>query len=297
MACTTRNIPPTRCGVTENAATAQRRVRGRPTTPRKTTGASPVGGGGPGRRPFLCASDQASPRGTGACHDQPVANAPKRSSGLAAGTLLAVVALSADLFSHTTVPVHIWLLARDASHHLPAGESGSILFIDASRLGTQTPRGTRELPPCGHGPHQQPVPRLAEVSQRHPRPEATHRGAEHPRPAGRVGRAGRIDSRRDSPPLQELRPERAGSTRRARSHSDAAPAPCGRCRRGGTHGPEPAARRPLRQSDPRRPLRRSRRRPRRDAQGPDGKRLQHGEHPAHQRAPRGKTGALPPSLR
>ncbi|MFJ5719008.1 N-6 DNA methylase [Streptomyces sp. NPDC093149] len=61
---------------------------------------------------------------------------------MAAGTLLAVVALSADLFSHTTVPVHIWLLARDASHPLPAGESGSILFIDASRLGTQTPRGT-----------------------------------------------------------------------------------------------------------------------------------------------------------
>lgn len=49
MTCTTRNIPRTPCGVTENAPTALRGVRGRPTAPRKTTGASPVGGGGPGR--------------------------------------------------------------------------------------------------------------------------------------------------------------------------------------------------------------------------------------------------------
>ncbi|MFF8725357.1 N-6 DNA methylase [Streptomyces sp. NPDC015171] len=62
---------------------------------------------------------------------------------LAAHALLGVVALPAGMFSHTAVPVHIWLLARDATHHLPAGEAGSVLFIDASRSGTQTPRGAR----------------------------------------------------------------------------------------------------------------------------------------------------------
>ncbi|MFG2675639.1 N-6 DNA methylase [Streptomyces sp. NPDC048445] len=73
---------------------------------------------------------------------------PYRSGEHLSTTLLSVIALSADLFAHTTVPVHIWLLARDASHHLPAGEADSVLFIDASRLGTQTPRGTRELLPA-----------------------------------------------------------------------------------------------------------------------------------------------------
>ncbi|MFD3515305.1 restriction endonuclease subunit S [Streptomyces sp. NPDC058657] len=41
--------------------------------------------------------------------------------------------------------MHIWLLARDKTYHLPAWEADSVLFIDASRTGTQNPRGTREL--------------------------------------------------------------------------------------------------------------------------------------------------------
>ncbi|WP_327338656.1 N-6 DNA methylase [Streptomyces sp. NBC_01324] len=92
-----------------------------------------------GRAGVVMPSGAASARGS---------QAEVRKRMLAAGTLLSVIALSADLFAHTTVPVHIWLLARDASHHLPAGEAGSVLFIDASRLGTQTPRGTRELLPA-----------------------------------------------------------------------------------------------------------------------------------------------------
>ncbi|MFJ4859874.1 N-6 DNA methylase [Streptomyces sp. NPDC088748] len=67
---------------------------------------------------------------------------------LVAGTLLAVVALPAGLFAHTTVPVHLWLLARDKSHHVPVGEADSVLFIDASQLGTQAPRQARVLGPA-----------------------------------------------------------------------------------------------------------------------------------------------------
>ncbi|MGW7606681.1 N-6 DNA methylase [Streptomyces sp. NPDC054766] len=64
------------------------------------------------------------------------------------GALLAVVALPANLFSHTTVPVHLWLLARDKSRHMPTGETDSVLFIDASRLGMQVPRQARVLSPA-----------------------------------------------------------------------------------------------------------------------------------------------------
>ncbi|MFJ3928002.1 N-6 DNA methylase [Streptomyces sp. NPDC090022] len=68
---------------------------------------------------------------------------------LARRALLAVVALPEGMFSpHTTVPVHLWILARDASRHLPDGETGSVLFIDASRLGTQGPRQARALGPA-----------------------------------------------------------------------------------------------------------------------------------------------------
>ncbi|MGW5774478.1 N-6 DNA methylase [Streptomyces sp. NPDC003863] len=66
---------------------------------------------------------------------------------LVGGALLAVVALPADLFSHTAIPVHLWILARDKSRHVPVGETESVLFIDASRLGTQSPRQARVLGP------------------------------------------------------------------------------------------------------------------------------------------------------
>ncbi|PZG99148.1 hypothetical protein C1I97_24380 [Streptomyces sp. NTH33] len=62
--------------------------------------------------------------------------------------LLGVVALPPNLFSHTSVPVHLWLLARDKSRHVPVGETDSVLFIDASRLGTQAPRQVRVLGPA-----------------------------------------------------------------------------------------------------------------------------------------------------
>ncbi|CAL9297197.1 N-6 DNA methylase [Streptomyces sp. SudanB182_2057] len=71
-----------------------------------------------------------------------------RKAILAEGALLAVVALPADLFSHTTVPVHLWLLARDKSRHVPVGETESVLFIDASQLGMQAPRRACELGPA-----------------------------------------------------------------------------------------------------------------------------------------------------
>ncbi|MFJ7588837.1 N-6 DNA methylase [Streptomyces sp. NPDC097617] len=67
---------------------------------------------------------------------------------LIAGAVLAVVALPADLFAHTAVPVHLWLLARDKTRHVPVGESDSVLFIDASQLGTQAPRQARVLGPA-----------------------------------------------------------------------------------------------------------------------------------------------------
>ncbi|MFJ2230868.1 N-6 DNA methylase [Streptomyces halstedii] len=60
---------------------------------------------------------------------------------IASGALLAVIALPANLFApHTAIPVHIWVLARDKSRHLPVGDTESVLFIDASRLGKQAPR-------------------------------------------------------------------------------------------------------------------------------------------------------------
>ncbi|TQK97512.1 type I restriction enzyme M protein [Streptomyces puniciscabiei] len=67
---------------------------------------------------------------------------------IAAGALLAIIALPPNLFTHTSIPVHIWLLARDKSRHLPAGDANAVLFIDAGRLGTQVPRQPRVLTPA-----------------------------------------------------------------------------------------------------------------------------------------------------
>lgn len=61
------------------------------------------------------------------------------------GALLAVVALPENLFTHTSVPVHVWLLARDKSRHLPPGDDRALLFIDASRLGRRARRRPRVL--------------------------------------------------------------------------------------------------------------------------------------------------------
>lgn len=64
---------------------------------------------------------------------------------IAAGAVLAIVALPPHLFYGTSVPVHIWMLARDKSRQLPPGDANDVLFIDASRLGTQAPRQPRVL--------------------------------------------------------------------------------------------------------------------------------------------------------
>lgn len=65
---------------------------------------------------------------------------------IASGTLLSLVALPPHLFApHTAIPVHIWILARDKARHLPVGSAKDVLFIDASRLGTQVPRHPRVL--------------------------------------------------------------------------------------------------------------------------------------------------------
>ncbi|RKN37488.1 type I restriction-modification system subunit M/S [Streptomyces hoynatensis] len=61
------------------------------------------------------------------------------------GTLLSIISLPAHLFAHTAIPVHVWVLARDKSHHLPADARRSVLFIDASRLGTRAPRQRNTL--------------------------------------------------------------------------------------------------------------------------------------------------------
>jgi len=68
-----------------------------------------------------------------------------RKEMLVRDALLAIVALPADLFAHTSVPVHLWLLARDKSRHVPVGETDSVLCIDGSRLGTQLARQARVL--------------------------------------------------------------------------------------------------------------------------------------------------------
>ncbi|MFI9455727.1 N-6 DNA methylase [Amycolatopsis sp. NPDC052450] len=64
---------------------------------------------------------------------------------IARGVLLGIIALPPNLFPHTSIPVHIWMLARHKSRHLPEGEADAVLFIDASRLGTQVPRQPRVL--------------------------------------------------------------------------------------------------------------------------------------------------------
>lgn len=68
-----------------------------------------------------------------------------RKKMVTSGVLLGIVALPPNLFTRTSVPVHIWMLARDKSHHLPISDANAVLFIDASRLGTQAPRQPRVL--------------------------------------------------------------------------------------------------------------------------------------------------------
>jgi type I restriction enzyme M protein len=68
-----------------------------------------------------------------------------RSRMITSGVVLGIIALPPNLFAGTAVPVHIWILARDKSRHLPIDDTNAVLFIDASRLGTQAPRRRRVL--------------------------------------------------------------------------------------------------------------------------------------------------------
>ena len=68
-----------------------------------------------------------------------------RRAMIAEGALLGVIALPANLFPQTSVPVDVWLLARKKSRHLPDGEANAVLFVDAGRLGTRAPRQSHVL--------------------------------------------------------------------------------------------------------------------------------------------------------
>ncbi len=64
---------------------------------------------------------------------------------VASGAVLGVIALPPNLFAETAVPVHVWILVRDRSRHLPEGDGDALLFVNASRLGRQVPRQPRVL--------------------------------------------------------------------------------------------------------------------------------------------------------
>jgi type I restriction enzyme M protein len=61
------------------------------------------------------------------------------------GALLGIVALPPKLFIHTAIPVHIWLLSRADSSTLLSGDADTVLFIDASLLGTRVGRRAHTL--------------------------------------------------------------------------------------------------------------------------------------------------------
>ncbi|MGI5165675.1 N-6 DNA methylase [Spirillospora sp. CA-253888] len=61
------------------------------------------------------------------------------------GALLGIVSLPTNLFYETSIPVHIWLLARDKTRPLSKGVENTVLFVDATGLGTQEPRQPRTL--------------------------------------------------------------------------------------------------------------------------------------------------------
>ncbi|GAA0609764.1 hypothetical protein GCM10010174_28890 [Kutzneria viridogrisea] len=67
-----------------------------------------------------------------------------RTGMLANNVILGVIALPQNLFTHTSVSVHIWILTR-AINEPPHTGTNPVLFIDASQLGTQLPRQQRVL--------------------------------------------------------------------------------------------------------------------------------------------------------
>lgn len=81
----------------------------------------------------------------GAAYSLSARDAAIRQGLIARRALLAVIALPPNLFSHTSVAVHLWVLARDASRLVPHGTADRVLFVDAGSLGRRRPRRTRVL--------------------------------------------------------------------------------------------------------------------------------------------------------
>jgi len=55
------------------------------------------------------------------------------------GVLSAIIALPGQMFTHTDIPVTLWLLEH------PTGDRREVLFLDAAELGTVQNRGRRTL--------------------------------------------------------------------------------------------------------------------------------------------------------
>ncbi len=68
-----------------------------------------------------------------------------RKNMIEGGIVDCMVALPAQLFYNTMIPVCLWFLARDRSNHKFRNRSNEILFIDARKLGTMTSRRNKEL--------------------------------------------------------------------------------------------------------------------------------------------------------
>ena len=63
-----------------------------------------------------------------------------RKNMIEAGIVDCMVALPAQLFYNTMIPVCLWFLARDRTNHKFRDRSNEILFIDARKLGTMVTR-------------------------------------------------------------------------------------------------------------------------------------------------------------
>lgn len=68
-----------------------------------------------------------------------------RKNMIEAGIVDCMVALPAQLFYNTMIPVCLWFLARDRTNHKFRDRSKEILFIDARKLGTMVTRRNKEF--------------------------------------------------------------------------------------------------------------------------------------------------------
>jgi type I restriction enzyme M protein len=68
-----------------------------------------------------------------------------RKNMIESGIVDCMVALPAQLFYNTMIPVCLWFLARDRTNHKFRNRSNEILFIDARKLGTMINRRNKEF--------------------------------------------------------------------------------------------------------------------------------------------------------